>query len=171
MIRKYRNLVVNQYKPFTKISNKLTEAYEGGFGIPCDLYFPIHDANRGMNYQKVNLYEPAELPNYPEEPSVRDVYFYIPNLMRKESMNSVADQFDNFALQAEGKSNRPFIETTSAKELPIATKVVVKLGESKMFFFVDQKTVVNGVNGHMLMRQYLSPLTLDGKRVPKDGGI
>ena len=35
--------------------------------------------------------------------------------------------------------------------------------------FIDKKTVVTGVNGHMLMRMYLSPLTKDkdGKDIRK----
>ena len=62
-----------------------------------------------------------------------------------------------------------YIETKSARELPIATKVVVHIDKSRKMFFVDQKTVVNGANGHMLMRMYLSPLTKDkaGKDIRK----
>ena len=170
-MKKFKNLVVKQYKGFTDIADKLTEAYEGGWGVPCDLYFPIHDHKYGDTYQSVNLYEPEELPNYSDKPSVEGVYFYIPNLMKRESMNSVADEFDNFVLASDGKSKRPFIETTPSKELPIATKVVVHLESSKIFFFVDQKTVVNGAGGNMLLRQYLSPLTKDGRRGVKYGDI
>ena len=84
-------------------------------------------------------------------------------------MNSSAETFDNFILVTEGLDTIPFIETSSARELPIATKIVVKLDKSKMYFFIDKKTVVTGVNGHMLMRMYLSPLTKDkdGKDIRK----
>lgn len=156
-----KNLIVGIYKGFTPVSNKLTEAYTDTYGLPCDLYFPVHYPKRGGTYTQVNLYEPEELPEYKEEPDLTEQYFYIPNLMRKESMNSIADVFDNFALVSDGKDTRPFIETTSARELPIATKVVVHIDKSKKMFFIDQKTVVNGANGHMLMRMYLSPLTKD----------
>lgn len=78
-------------------------------------------------------------------------------------MNSIADQFDNFVLKTDGGDTRPFIETSPQRELPMYSKVVAKLGASKKSFFVDQKTVVNGASGHMLMRMYLSPLTEDKK--------
>ena len=159
-----KNLVTNLYRSFTPVSNKLTEAYTDTYGIPCDLYFPVHYPKRGGTYNQVNLYEPEELPSYKELPDCEDQYFYIPYLMKSESMNSNADVFDNLIMIAEGIDVQPFIETTSARELPIATKVVVKLDRSKLYFFIDKKTVVNGVNGHMLMRMYLSPLTKD-----KDG--
>lgn len=164
-MKKHRNIIANTYKRFTPVSNKLTEAYEDTFGLPCDLYFPVRYPRAGVTYHSVNLYELHELPEYKTEPDVKDVYFYIPNLMAKESMNSIADQFDAFALKAEGKTAQPFIETTPAKELPLATKVVVHIDASEKLFFVEKKTVVNGASGHMLMRQYLAPLTKDGGRV------
>lgn len=167
-MRQNRNIIANTYEKFTPLSNKLTEAYEDTYGLPCDLYFPIRYPKKGASYQAVNLYEPHELPEYPAEPSAKGVYFYIPHLMAKESMNSIADQFDNFALRAEGKDTQPFIETTSAKELPIATKVVVHIGASEKLFFINKKTVVNGASGHMLMRQYLCPLTKDGRNIQRE---
>ena len=71
-------------------------------------------------------------------------------------MNSPDLEFDNIFLGDYEK--RPFIETTKRRELPIGTKVVVYIDCSKMYFWVDKKTVVNGANGHMLLRMYLSPL-------------
>lgn len=168
-MQRKRNIITGLYKGFTPVSNKLTDAYTECFGLPCDLYFPVHYPKRGGTYTQVNLYEPEELPEYKEEPDLTEQYFYIPNLMRKESMNSIGDVFDNFTLASEGKETRPYIETKSARELPIATKVVVHIDKSRKMFFVDQKTVVNGANGHMLMRMYLSPLTKDkaGKDIRK----
>lgn len=159
-----KNLVTNLYKGFTPLSNKLTDAYTDVYGLPCDLYFPVHYPKRGGTYNQVNLYEPEELPTYKEEPDCVDQYFYIPNLMKLENMNSIGDIFDNFIMITEGLEIQPFIETKPSRELPIATKVVVHLDKSRLYFFIDKKTVVNGVNGHMLMRMYLSPLTKD-----KDG--
>lgn len=169
MQRKRRSLITDIYKGYTPVSNKLTDSYTDVYGFPCDLYFPVHYPKRGGTYNQVNLYEPEELPEYKEIPDLTNQFFYIPNLMRKESMNSIADVFDNFALVSDGKDTRPFIETRSARELPIATKVVVKIDKSRKMFFVDQKTVVNGANGHMLLRMYLSPLTKDkaGKDIRK----
>ena len=156
-----RNLITNLYKGYTKVAPEFTEHYENVFGFPCDLYFPMHAPAEGPMYQSVNLFEPHSLPEYPDKPDATDEYFYIPHLIKRESMNSVAEEFDNFELATRGKDRRPFIETTHKKELPIATKVVVKIDESKMFFFVDQKKVVTGAGGHMILRMFLSPLTLD----------
>lgn len=160
-MKKNRNLITNLYEHYTPIANKLTDAYTDVYGLPCDLYFPVHYPKRGGTYNQVNLYEPEELPTYKEEPDCTDQYFYIPYLMKLESMNTVADSFDNFIMITEGLDTQPFIETKSSRELPIATKVVVHLKTSKVYFFIDRKTVVNGVGGHMLMRMYLSPLTKD----------
>ena len=38
------------------------------------------------------------------------------------------------------------------------TKVVVHLENSTMRFWVDKILAVNGADGHMLIRMYLSPL-------------
>ena len=74
-------------------------------------------------------------------------------------MNSPETEFDSF--YTEDEVNRPFIETTKKRELPIQTKVVVKQGQSIMKFFVDKKLVVTGADGFMLLRMYLSPLAKD----------
>lgn len=161
-MRKPRNLIAKTYKKYTKISRDLVKPYEETFGFPCDLYFPIRTPKRNNHsYQRTNLFEPHELPVYKPTPNVCGYYFYIPNLLKKESMNSVADQFDNFALQAQGIMNQPFIECNPDEELPDYTKVVVNIEGSTLSYFVDIKRVVNGAGGHMLMRQYLSPLTKD----------
>nr|DAT66127.1 MAG TPA: hypothetical protein [Caudoviricetes sp.] len=161
---KHRNIVAKTYKKFTKISRDLTGSYTEAYGLPCDLYFPIRTPKKAKSsYQKVNLFEPHELPVYRPEPNVKDYYFYIPELMKEESMNSVAQQFDTFALATKGMLDQPFIECNPDDELPDYTKVVVKIEGSTMSYFVDIKHVVNGAGGHMLMRQYLSPLTKDNQ--------
>lgn len=159
--RNYRNVIAKAYKVFTPKEQQLTEVYEGVFGLPCDVYFPVHSPQKGRSYQQVNIFEGHELPYYEIKPSIENVHFVIPNLMRKESMNSIADQFDNFVLRTDGEDPRPYIETLPKKELPQYSKVVVKIGASTKSFFIDQKTVVNGASGHMLLRMYLSPLTKD----------
>ena len=108
-MQKKKNIIVNLYKNFTPVSNRLTEAYTDTYGVPCDLYFPVHYPKRGGTYNQVNLYEPEELPTYKEEPDMVDQYFYIPNLMKQESMNSSAETFDNFILVTEGLDTIPFI--------------------------------------------------------------
>ena len=159
--RNYKNIISNAYKILTPKEQSLTEVYEGVFGYPCDVYFPVHTPRKGVTYQQTNIFEGHELPYYEVNPSIKDVHFVIPNLMRKESMNSTADQLDNFILKTDGGDARPYIETIPKKELPQYSKVMVKIGSSTKAFFIDQKTVVNGSGGHMLMRMYLSPLTKD----------
>lgn len=167
-MRKNRDIISNLYTKFTPVAKNLTEDYETTFGVPCDVYFPIKDPKKRGTYQSVNLFEPFELPGYPDKPSLEDVYYYIPHLMQKESMNSASEQFDNFALMTAGKTNQPFIETTTAKQLPLSSKVVVKLGASTLSFFIMKKTTVNGAGGHMVMRMYLAPLT-KGQQKPNMG--
>jgi len=144
---------------YVGISNKLTSSLEETFGLLCDLYFPVNPPNpdENNNYNDVNIFNPHQDSMYNSDPSVCQVKFMIPHLLKKESMNSAEDEFDAFYLE-EYAENRPFIECSKKRELPIGTKVVVYLESSKMYFWVDKKTVVNGADGHMLMRQYLSPL-------------
>lgn len=161
-MKKPKNLIAKTYKKYTKISRELVKPYADTFGYYCDLYFPVRTPKKKRhNYQNNNLFEPHELPVYKPEPDVKDYVFYIPNLLKKESMNSVADQFDNFALQTQGMLNQPFIECSPDDELPDYTKIVIKMEGSTYSYFVDIKHVINGAGGHMLMRQYLSPLTKD----------
>ena len=161
-MKKPKNLIAKTYKKYTKISRELVKPYADTFGYYCDLYFPVRTPKKKRhNYQNNNLFEPHELPVYKPEPDVKDYVFYIPNLLKKESMNSVADQFDNFALQTQGMLKQPFIECSPDDELPDYTKIVIKMEGSTYSYFVDIKHVVNGAGGHMLMRQYLSPLTKD----------
>ena len=94
-----------------------------------------------------------------KEMIVKNAYFYIPYLIKKEAMNSSETEFDGYF--TEGESERPFIETSKKRELPISTKVVVHQGESIIKFFVDKKLVVTGADGMMLLRMYLSPLSKD----------
>ena len=161
-MKKPRNIIAKTYRKYTKVARDLVEPYANTFGYYCDLYFPLRvPVKKKHNYQNVNLFEPHELPVYKPTPDVCDYVFYIPNLIKKESMNSVADQFDNFALQTQGIMNQPFIECNPDDELPDYTKVVIKMEGSTYSYFVDIKHVVTGAGGHMLMRQYLSPLTKD----------
>lgn len=161
IIRRYRNVIAEAYGKYTPLEQKVTGSYESVFGLPCDVYFPVHNPQKGRTYQQINVFEGHELPYYEVSPSLQDVHFIIPGLMRKESMNSVADQFDNFVLKSDMGEARPFIETSPDRELPMYSKIVVKIKASNKSYFVDQKTVVNGASGHMLMRMYLSPLTED----------
>lgn len=152
----------------------MTSAYEKKYGFYCDLYFPVHNispqkqdptvqpkyrnelAEHSGEYNMVNLFEPHEQPAYRRQPDVINAKFYIPHLLKKENMNSPDLEFDNIFLG--DYENRPFIETSKKRELPLSTKVVVHIDCSKMYFYVDKKTVVNGAGGHMLLRMHLSPL-------------
>lgn len=161
-MKKPRNIIAGIYKKYTKLSNNLAVQYAQTLGCYCDLYYPVRCPKRkSHNYQNINLFEPHELPVYKECPDVENYLFYIPELMQKESMNSIADQFDAFALMTTGSLKKPFIECSPDEELPDYTKVVIKLDTSTVSYFVDVKHVINGAGGHMLMRQYLSPLTKD----------
>lgn len=168
-----RTLLGDINRKYVYNSNNITTAYEKKYGLYCDLYFPVHgkpqQAGLGYNsnyqnsyatdsgqYNMNNIFEPHETPAYRETPDVAKAKFYIPHLLKKENMNSTDLEFDAIFLGDYEK--RPFIETTKKRELPIGTKVVVYLDYSKMYLWVDKKTVVNGANGHMLLRMYLSPL-------------
>ena len=153
--------VVNEInKKYVKISNRVTHAYERTFGLPCDLYFPIFDPyNETTKYRDMKIFTPHQSPTYSKEPDVRNAIFYIPFLIPKEAMNSSEVDYDSFFTEL--TPDRPFIETSKKRELPIATKVVVHQGKSISKFFVDKKLVVTGADGMMLLRMYLSPLAKD----------
>ena len=153
--------VVNEInKKYVKISNRVTHAYERTFGLPCDLYFPIFDPyNEKTKYRDMKIFTPHQSPTYSKEPDVRNALFYIPFLIPKEAMNSSEVDYDSFFTEL--TPDRPFIETSKKRELPIATKVVVHQGRSISKFFVDKKLVVTGADGMMLLRMYLSPLAKD----------
>ena len=153
--------VVNEInKKYVKISNRVTHAYERTFGLPCDLYFPIFDPyNETTKYRDMKIFTPHQSPTYSKEPDVRNAIFYIPFLIPKEAMNSSEVDYDSFFTEL--TPDRPFIETSKKRELPIATKVVVHQGKSIIKFFVDKKLVVTGADGMMLLRMYLSPLAKD----------
>lgn len=147
-------------RKYVEISNRVTEAYEEVFSLPCDLYFPIYDPyNETTKYRDMKIFAPHQSPTYSKEPDVREAWFYIPYLIKKEAMNSSETEFDGY--YTEGESERPYIETSKKRELPISTKVVVHQGESIIKFFVDKKLVVTGADGMMLLRMYLSPLSKD----------
>lgn len=154
-----KDLVNAINKRYTLISNSLTSAYEKAFALPCDIYFPIYDPyNETTKYRDMKIFAPHQSPTYSKKPDLT-TYFYIPMLIPKEAMNSSETEFDSF-FTAE-VIDRPFIETTKKRELPISTKVVVHQGKSISKFFVDKKLVVTGANGMMLLRMYLSPLAKD----------
>lgn len=156
-------------KKYVRISNRVTNAYEQEFGMPCDLYFPIYNSYKSTTkYRDVKVFAPHQSPTYPKKPDVVGALFYIPYLIKKHAMNSAEAEFDAF--YTEDEIDRPFIETTKKRELEIGTKVVVHQGESISKFFVDKKLVVTGADGFMLLRMYLSPLAKDNdeEELPQD---
>jgi hypothetical protein len=156
----YRDVVNSVNKRYTKLSERLIFSYEKAFGLPCDLYFPIHDEyNEYTMYRDMKIFGPHQSFTYKELPDVRHTHFYIPYLIPKDAMNSSELEFSSF--YNEDNVERPFIETSKKRELPIGTKVVVFQGESMLKFFIDKKLVVTGANGFMLLRMYLDPLAKD----------
>lgn len=156
----YRDVVNSVNKKYTKLSEKLINSYTKVFGLPCDLYFPIHDEyNEYTLYRDMKIFGPHQSYTYPDLPDIRHTYFYIPYLIPKDAMNSSELEFSSF--YNEDIVERPFIETSKKRELPIGTKVVVFQGESMLKFFVDKKLVITGANGFMLLRMYLDPLAKD----------
>lgn len=154
--------IVNEInKRYVKISNRLTRAYETkAFALPCDLYFPIYPTySETTAYRDMKIFAPHQSPTYSKEPDVKRAMFYIPHLIKKDNFNSSEYEFDSY--YTEDEPDRPFIETTKKRELPISTKVVVYQGKSISKFFIDKKLVVTGADGFMLLRMYLSPLSKD----------
>lgn len=152
--------VVNSVnRKYVLISNRMTKAYERVFSLPCDVYFPIFPKYNSKNlYRDMKIFTPHQSATYRERPDVK-TRFYIPYLIKKDAMNSSETEFDAF--YTEDEIDRPFIETSKKRELPIATKVVVYQGESISKFMVDKKLVVTGADGIMLLRMYLDPLAKD----------
>lgn len=153
--------IVNEInKKYVRISNRLTKAYESKFALPCDIYFPIFPPySSTTKYRDMKIFTPHQSATYSDKPDITNTYFYIPFLIKKDAMNSSETEFDSFYTAEE--MERPFIETTKKRELPIGTKVVVYQGKSIIKFFVDKKLVVTGADGMMLLRMYLSPLAKD----------
>ena len=153
--------IVNEInRRYVRISNRVTQAYEKTFSLPCDLYFPIFPTySSTTKYRDMKIFTPHQSATYSDKPDVAKTYFYIPFLIKKDAMNSSEIEFDSFYTAEE--MERPFIETTKKRELPIGTKVVVYQGQSIIKFFVDKKLVVTGADGMMLLRMYLSPLAKD----------
>lgn len=163
------NIVNSINKKFVRISNRVTSKYEEKYGLPCDLYLPIFNSYKGTTkYRDVKVFGPHQSPTYPKNPDHEKVLYYIPYLIKKEAMNSSEAEFDAFYTANE--LDRPFIETSKKRELPLQTKVVVFQGQSEMKFFVDKKLVVTGADGFMLLRMYLSPLAKDNdeEELPQD---
>ena len=146
-------------KKYVKISNRVTKAYESQFALPCDIYYPIFPPYTDQTkYRDMKIFTPHQSPSYAKKPDLK-TKFYIPMLIPKQAMNSSEAEFDSFF--TEDTVDRPFIETSKKRELPITTKVVVHQGGSISKFFVDKKLVVTGADGMMLLRMYLSPLAKD----------
>ena len=153
------NVVNSVDKKYVIISNRVTKAYERVFSVPCDIYFPIFPKyGNKTKYRDMKIFTPHQSPTYRDKPDVK-TRFYIPLLIKKDAMNSSELEFDSF--YTEDEIDRPFIETSKKRELPIATKVVVHQGESISKFMVDKKLVVTGADGIMLLRMYLDPLAKD----------
>ena len=154
------NIVNGINKKYVRISNKVTTAYEEKYGLPCDIYIPIFNSyKKTTKYRDVKIFGPHQAATYGKFPDHEKVLYYIPYLIKKEAMNSSEAEFDAF--YTENEIDRPFIETTKKRELPLQTKVVVFQGTSEQKFFVDKKLVVTGADGFMLLRMFLSPLTKD----------
>jgi len=154
-----KDVVNTVNRKYVYISNRLTPQYERTFGLPCDVYFPVYPPHTDLTkYRDMKIFAPHQSPSYSDNPDV-STYFYIPFLVKKDAMNSSEAEFDAF--YTEDEIDRPFIETTKKRELPISTKVVVHQGQSISKFFVDKKLVVTGADGMMLLRMYLSPLAKD----------
>lgn len=146
-------------KRYVALSNRLTNSYETKFAYTCEVYDPIFgdNPNNDGNYDGVTIFSTHQPVTYADTPDAIRKY-YIPRLFKKESMLTAEDNFDNFYTDGE-EGNRPFLETSYSKELAIQTKVVVYLENTKANFVVDKKTVIEGADGKMLIRQYLIPLT------------
>lgn len=146
-------------KRYVKISNRVTSAYENVFALPCEVYFPIYPPYTDRTkYRDMKIFSPHQSPTYKKTPDLK-TKFYIPLLIPKEAMNSSETEFDSFF--TEDTIDRPFIETSKKRELPISSKIVVHQGQSISKFFIDKKLVVTGADGMMLLRMYLSPLAKD----------
>ena len=154
------DLVNKINRNYVKISNRITPQYERVMGLPCDIYLPIFNkyTEEGL-YKDVKVFAPHQSPTYKVSPDFENVHFYIPFLIKKDAMNSSESEFDAFYTADE--IDRPFIETSKKRELPLQTKVVVKQGKSISKFFIDKKLAVTGADGFMLLRMYLSPLAKD----------
>ena len=163
------NIVNSINKKFVRISNRVTSKYEEKYGLPCDIYIPIFNSyKQTTKYRDVKVFGPHQSPTYGKTPDYEKELYYIPYLIKKEAMNSSEAEFDAFYTANE--LDRPFIETSKKRELPLQTKVVVFQGQSEMKFFIDKKLVVTGADGFMLLRTYLSPLAKDNdeEELPQD---
>ena len=154
------DLVNKLNKKYVYVCNNITPFYERTYGCPCDIYLPINNSyKKTTKYRDVKVFGPHQQPTYAKNPDYTNVLYYIPHLVPKQAMNSSETEYSPFYLEDE--QERPFIETSKKKELPVGTKVVVHQGESQIKFWIDKKLVVTGACGFMLLRMYLSPLAKD----------
>ena len=146
-------------KRYVVLSNRLVKAYKRKFGFICDVYFPINNsgANQYGTFEDVDIFNRRQSSEYKSEPNadIIGVKFIIVNMFKKESMNSSEMEFDAFYMTDD--DTRPYIECSKGEELPVMTKLVVYVEDSIFRFYVDKQTVVNGADGHLMMRQYLAP--------------
>jgi|SRR5574344_184943 hypothetical protein len=158
MAKKKPRLVGIINRKYVIINNRLTESYKNTFGFYCDLYYPKNNPapNSQGTYQDKNIFQPHVNCVYGEYPDKENQLFTFVGLYKKENVNTDEDTFDSF--YAEEDDRRPFIETSKENELQDYTKVVVYLENSKMYFYVDKKRVINGADGHHILRMYLSAL-------------
>ena len=151
-------------KRYVNICNSVTKAYEKTYGVICDIYFPINNSepNDYGTFEQVDIFARRQSTKYATEPNANIVgaKLVIIGLFKKESMNSPTNEFDAFYLSDDDA--RPFIECSKAEELPVMSKIVVYIENSIFRFYVDRQTVTNGADGHLIMRQYLAPLSDDG---------
>ena len=164
MADKHTTLVGQINKRYVHICDKVTTAYSKRYGLICDVYFPINNAgpNEYGTYEDVEIFNRRQSASYNPEPNadLPGKKFTFVGLFKAESMNSPADEFDAFYLSDDDK--RPFIECKHSEQLPVMSKIVIYVEDSIFRFYIDRQTVVNGANGHLIMRQYLAPFSDNG---------
>lgn len=164
MASKHTSLVGQINKKYVELCNKVTDAYTKRYGLYCDVYYPINNSgpNEYGTYEDVDIFNRRQSSSYKDEPDADIVNkkFTFVGLFKAESMNSPADEFDSFYLSDDDK--RPFIECKHSEQLPVMSKLVVYVEDSIFRFYIDRQTVVNGADGHLIMRQYLAPFSDNG---------
>ena len=165
MTNPHQNTLIGKINSrYVNICNKVTDAYTKKYGLICDVYYPINnaEANEYGTYEDVDIFNRRQSASYNEEPNADlvGVKFTFVGLFKAEGMNSPSDEFDAFYLSDDDR--RPFIECQHNRQLPVMSKIVVYVANSVFRFYIDRQTVVNGANGHLIMRQYLAPFSDNG---------
>lgn len=153
------SLIGNIGKIYREVSDRVTAQYEETYGLDCNVYFPVNTPNPDANgnYDNINLYASHGVIPYSDTPNIEDVKFYIPYLLKKETMISPEDVFDTF-YNDDTEFVQPFIETSFSKVLPIMSKIEVEIGDSKAYYMVARYGTVKQ-SGIMLLRMYLIGMT------------